>query len=86
MIQFEDADLWRLVTKRPAIEPGPQNHVLPAAVGDGTLKGVFGVSTSDNDENTDRADFSQKAIPEEPTQRGHAKNHTQRWFEQPDGS
>jgi hypothetical protein len=83
MIELEHGDLCLVVTEGPAVEPSAQDHILAAAVADGKLKGVFRVSTPDNDEDADRADFGEKRLPEEPTECGDAKYHAKRRAQQP---
>jgi hypothetical protein len=72
MIELEHGDPWLAVTESPTVEPGPQDHVLAAAIVYEMLKGIFRVSTPDNDEGTDWPDLGEKGPPEEPAEWSYA--------------
>jgi len=84
MIELEHGDPWLVMAEGPTVEPSTQDHVLTAAIAHEMLKGIFRISTPDNDEGTDWPDFGKQRAPEEPAEWSYTQDRIQWRAEQPD--
>ena len=85
MIELEHGDLRLGMPQGPTVEASTQDHVLVTAMVDTILKGIFRVSTPNNDQGTDGPDLGDERPPEKPAEWRYTQYRTQRRSKQPYG-